>query len=86
MASRPGRVPAAPTPADLRDGREARQVAVVMIATMALWLGGLWLGGHFGWAERFAFLFDFAALAGFVWVVVVMIRMWRRQSSRAGGK
>ena len=77
---------AAPTEQDRRDAIEARIVAVVIVAAMVLWLGGLWLGGHFGWEARYAFLIDFAAIAAFVWSMVVMWRIWRRQASRSRSK
>lgn len=58
-------------------GRQVRLVAIVIAATMILWMGGQWLGGHFGWETRFVFLFDLAAIAGFVWALVVTYQIWR---------
>jgi predicted MFS family arabinose efflux permease len=49
-------------------------------------LGAQWMGGHFGWEARFVFLFDFAALAGFFWTMVVTYRIWRRQKAASGNK
>jgi len=66
-----------PTPAEARRARDARLVAVVLAATMGLWLGGQWLGGKLGLEARYAFLFDLAAIAGFVWALVVTYRIWR---------
>lgn len=57
--------------------RQARLAALVIAATMLLWMGAQWLGGKMGWETRFAFLFDFAALAAFVWAMVVTYRVWR---------
>ncbi len=66
-----------PSEAEARRAREARLVALVLAGTMALWLGGQWLGGKLGLEARYAFLFDLMAIAGFVWALVVTYRIWR---------
>ncbi|WP_413875915.1 DUF5337 domain-containing protein [Albidovulum sp.] len=76
--TRPGRE-------DMALAREARLVAVVIAATMMLWLGAQWLGGRAGWDSRYVFLFDLAALAAFIWALVVTWRIWRR-GQRPQGK
>lgn len=63
---------------DLTLAREARLVAVVIAATVVLWLGMQWLGGRLGWDASYAFLFDLAALAAFFWALVTTWRIWRR--------
>ncbi|MGB3313877.1 MAG: DUF5337 domain-containing protein [Albidovulum sp.] len=73
-----------PKPEDMRLAKEARLVAVVITATMILWLGAQWLGGKAGWETRFVFLFDLAALAAFIWAMVVTWRIWRRQKRPEG--
>lgn len=70
-----------PSKTDIQNARDARLVAIVLVVTMALWLGGQWMGGYFGWEARYVFLFDFAALAGFFWTMVVTYRIWRRQKA-----
>ncbi|MRX50600.1 hypothetical protein GI374_09105 [Paracoccus sp. S-4012] len=76
-AARP--IPRAPTEAERRDAGQARLVAVVMTAAMVLWLGLSWLGGRLGWDPAFAFLFDLAAIAAFVWSLAVTWRIWQRR-------
>lgn len=66
-----------PDPAERHRARQARLVGIVLAATMLLWLGGQWLGGQLGWDTRYVFLFDFAAIAGFVWALVVTYQIWR---------
>jgi hypothetical protein len=66
-----------PDPADVKHARQARLVAIVLVATMALWLGAQWLGGQMGWDTRYVFLFDFAAIAAFFWAMVVTYQIWR---------
>ena len=66
-----------PDPSDLQRARQARLVAVVLAATMVLWMGAQWLGGKLGLETRFVFLFDLAAIAAFAWVLVVTYQIWR---------
>ena len=60
---------------DRRAG-QIRLAAGVIIATMVLWMGVSFLGGTFGWARRWAFLADLAALAAFAWAGIVLFRLW----------
>jgi hypothetical protein len=62
---------------DIQLARQARLVAIVLAATMLLWMGGQWLGGQMGWEARYVFLFDFAALGAFLWALIVTYRVWR---------
>ncbi|WP_417244722.1 DUF5337 domain-containing protein [Celeribacter sp.] len=62
---------------DRHVARQARMVAIVIAATMLVWLGVQWLGGQLGLPTRYAFLFDLAALAAFVWAFVVIYQIWR---------
>jgi Family of unknown function (DUF5337) len=66
-----------PDPSELRRARKARLVGIVLAATMMLWLGAQWLGGQMGWETRYVFLFDFAAIAAFIWAMVVTYQIWR---------
>ena len=66
-----------PDPADLKHAAQARLVAIVLAATMVLWMGAQWLGGQIGLETRFVFLFDLAAIAAFVWAMVVTYQIWR---------
>ncbi|KMW57842.1 hypothetical protein AIOL_002810 [Candidatus Rhodobacter oscarellae] len=59
--------------------RQGRLVALVIAATMVLWIGAQWLGSAMGWQSRFAFLFDLAALAAFFWALVVTYQIWRKR-------
>ena len=63
---------------------QARQAAVVIAATMVVWIGAQWLGGQLGWQARFVFLFDLAALAAFVWAIYVTFRIWRMRRDNQG--
>lgn len=66
-----------PDPAEVNRARQARVVGLVLAVTILLWLGGQWLGGQMGWDTRYVFLFDLAAIAGFVWALVVTYQIWR---------
>ena len=69
-------MPGQPDP-DLLLARQARLVAIVLAATMLLWMGAQWVGGQMGWEARYVFLFDFAALGAFLWALIVTYRVWR---------
>lgn len=62
-----------------RLARQARQVAFVLAGTMVLWMGAQWMGGQYGWEARFAFLFDMAAGAAFIWALAVTYQIWRKR-------
>jgi len=58
---------------------QIRLASIVIVVTMPLWLGISFLGGKFGFPPRFAFLSDFAALAAFVFALIVLFRVWRQR-------
>ena len=64
---------------DRRLAGQARLAAVVIAATMILWMGAQWLGGELGLPARYVFLFDLMALAAFLWALVVTWTIWRKR-------
>ncbi|MDG3040772.1 DUF5337 domain-containing protein [Roseicyclus marinus] len=56
---------------------QIRLAAIVMAATMILWMGASFLGGQLGLPPRFAFLFDLAAIAALVWALFVTYWVWK---------
>ena len=64
---------------DRQLAKTARMVAIVIAVTMLAWIGAQWLGPRMGLAGRYAFLFDLAALAAFVWALVVTFQIWRKR-------
>jgi hypothetical protein len=66
-----------PDQADLQRARQVRLVAIVLVATITLWMGAQFFGGQLGLESRFVFLFDLLAIAGFVWALVVTYQIWR---------
>jgi hypothetical protein len=66
-----------PDPAESKRAAKARTVGIVLAGTMVLWMAAQWLGGQMGWETRFVFLFDLAALAAFLWALVVTYQIWR---------
>jgi hypothetical protein len=59
--------------------RQARLVALVIAGTMLLWMGAQYVGGEMGWPPKYTLLFDLAALAGFIWALVVTYQIWRKR-------
>ena len=47
---------------------------------MLLWMLAQFIGSQLNLPTRYVFLFDFAALAGFFWAMVVAWQMWRDRS------
>ena len=64
--------------------KTGRLVAIVIAATMILWMGAQWAGGQAGMHPSYAFLFDFMALAALFWSLVVIWRLWQRR--KRGGR
>lgn len=59
--------------------KQARIASIVILVTFVVWMGASWVGGRIGLPVRYAFLFDFAALAAFFWALVVLVGVWRKR-------
>ena len=59
--------------------KQARIASIVIFVTFVVWMAASWIGGKIGLPVRFAFLFDFAALAAFLWALVVLVGVWRKR-------
>jgi hypothetical protein len=68
-----------PDKSTLADARQARLAAIVLVATIVLWMGAQVIGGEMGWAPKFALLIDLAAFGGFVWALVTTYQIWRNR-------
>jgi hypothetical protein len=70
------------SPEEKRRVRQIRRAAIVMAATMVVWMGAQFIGGQMGLPARFVFLIDLAAIGALVWALVVTYWVWkeRRQS------
>lgn len=68
-----------PDPRQMAMARQARLVGIVLVATMAAWLLAQEIGRQYGWDARYAFLFDLAAGAAFIWALAVTYRIWRKR-------
>ena len=66
-----------PSQEDPRMVKQARQAAIVIFATMLIWVGAQVIGGQLGLAPKYAFLLDMLAGAAFIWALVVLLRVWR---------
>jgi type VI protein secretion system component VasK len=72
----------ATTGADLAG--QGRLVAAVIAGAAMLWVAGTWLVARQGWDPSYLLLLDLAAIAAFIWALIVTFGLWRRQ--RAGSK
>ena len=57
--------------------RKARTASIVICCTAVLWLGLQLFAQQVNLAGRYAFLFDFAALAALFWAMVVLYQVRR---------
>ncbi|MGB7318319.1 MAG: DUF5337 domain-containing protein [Planktotalea sp.] len=64
--------------------KQGRMVALVIAATMVLWIVAQWLGPKLGLPGRFALLIDFAVLAAMVWSMFVTYQIWRKRQDTKG--
>lgn len=69
------------TDASVRTAKQAKLVAIVLVATMVLWMGANFIGAQVGISTRFALLFDLAALGAFIWALIVTIGIWRARQN-----
>ena len=58
-------------PSDTKRGKQAKRAALVIAGTMALWILLQLIGAQYDWAPKYALLIDLAALAGFIWALVI---------------
>ena len=59
--------------------KQARIASIVIFVTFIVWMGVSFIGGQIGLPVRYAFLFDFAALAALFWALVVLFQVWRKR-------
>ena len=64
--------------------RQGRLVALVIAGTMILWFLAQWIRRALGLEARYVFLFDLAALAGFLWALIVTFQIWRKRRDNQG--
>ena len=65
--------------------RKSRHIGVVIAVTMLIWLAmNLFIGHALELSARHALLFDFAALAGFIYAGVNIFQLWRMRQDRQG--
>ena len=69
--------------AERRRRVQIRLAALVMAATMVVWMGASFLGGQLGLPVRFAFLIDLAAIAALVWALFVTYWVWKARRADA---
>ncbi|HHL20932.1 MAG TPA: hypothetical protein ENJ52_05320 [Aliiroseovarius sp.] len=65
-------------------GTDGRAVALIIAGTGLFWIGATWAGGAFGWPNRTRALLDLIALAGFVFALVNVWRLWRARQTDEG--
>lgn len=65
--------------------RKGRHIGVVIAVTMLLWLAmTLFIGPALQMPGRYALLFDFAAIAAFIYAGVNIFQLWRMRRDSQG--
>lgn len=73
------------TELDQRIAAKGRHIALVIAGTMVAWLAlSLFIGPALGLAGNYTFLFDLAALAGFIYAFVNIYQLWRMRQENQG--
>lgn len=57
---------------------KSRTASLVCAGAALVWVLAQWLGPVLGLPGQFAILIDLAALAAFVWAMIVTYRIWRK--------
>ncbi len=58
---------------------QTRLASIVILVAMLGWMLVSFIGGKFGLQPRYAFLADFAAIAAFIWALIVLFKVWRQR-------
>jgi hypothetical protein len=64
-------------PSDAKRAKQAKRAALVIAGTMLVWILLQLIGAQYDWAPKYALLIDLAALAGFIWALVITFEIWR---------
>jgi hypothetical protein len=65
------------TQADVQHrAQQAKRAALVIAGTMCLWILLQLIGAQYDWPPKYALLIDLAALAGFIWALVITFQIW----------
>ncbi len=59
--------------------RQMKLASIVIAVAMLGWIVMSWVGGKLGLPVRFAFLVDLAAMAAFLWALIVLFKVWRQR-------
>jgi hypothetical protein len=72
-------MPTDPHHKDEQLARQGRLIALVIAGTTLLWMAAQWVAVSMELSLRVLFLFDLAALAAFIWALVVGLQIWRKR-------
>ena len=57
---------------------DLRRIAVVIVATVLIWMFVQMLGAELNWPPKYVFLADLSAAAGFIWSMIAAAVIWRK--------
>ena len=57
-----------------------RLIRVVLLFVTVFWVLLQFLGSNYGWDFRLIFFFDFSAIIGFLWALLVLARAFQKNN------
>ncbi|CUJ21837.1 DUF5337 domain-containing protein [Cognatishimia activa] len=69
---------------DQQLARKGRMVSLVIAGTLILWMLIQVVSNLLGLPGRYAFLFDFAAMAALLWALINGLQLWRARRDSQG--
>lgn len=71
-----------PSDLDKAISARSRQVAVVIVATVLVWMGMQFAGARLDIPTRWMVLADLCALAALAWAMIVAVGIWRARRDK----
>jgi len=58
----------------------SKHASIVILFVTVFWVLLQFLGSNYGWDFRLIFFFDFAAIIGFLWALLVLARAFQKNN------
>ena len=58
----------------------SKHASIVILSVTVFWLVMQLLGSNYGWDFRLTFFFDFTAISGFLWALLVLAKAFQKNN------
>jgi type VI protein secretion system component VasK len=72
----------APNASDQALAKQSRRAGLTIAGTMLVWMLLQLIGAEYNWPPKYALLVDLFALAGFIWALAMVVKIWRARRSQ----